>query len=129
MAEVSDLNRQIAEQLGWTNIHEKTYWSEDYDGEGWVTILVGSPPGREDDRPLLDYVHDLNAVLTAIPKDDALYDVRIQEHIPGDFTVRISRDEPPLGYTAHWEAEGETRQQAAANALLSLLKSKAEMKS
>lgn len=130
MAEVSDLNRQIAEQLGWTNIHEKTYWSEDYDGEGWVTILVGNPPGREDDRPLPDCEHDLNATLAALPKRILSFTVRPYLK-PYSATIEVERDNEMYSDSViidEYTSIGETVQEAAARALLALLEAQEEVK-
>lgn len=58
---MNDLNRRIADALGWTDIHTDRYWYEQYDSDGWVGALFGTPPGSQDKRPLPDYEHDLNA--------------------------------------------------------------------
>jgi hypothetical protein len=65
---MSDLNRRIAIALGWTDIHEGSYWEEDYYDTREVHTLFGTPPGHQDKRPLRDWEHDLNAAMTLIPK-------------------------------------------------------------
>lgn len=52
------INIAVAKECGWTGIREGQY----ADGG---TDIFGIPPGAEDERPIPDYCHDLNAAMAA----------------------------------------------------------------
>ncbi len=52
-----DLDRRVAEKLGWTNIRPYTYAGT---GE---SILIGSPPDNTQDCQLSDWSTDMNAAM------------------------------------------------------------------
>lgn len=112
-----DINRRIAEKLGWT---EFVQYSASI-GRWWAV-----PPGKTgrgfadaNIEIVPDYRHDANAILDALPtvgKSGKCYDVSITEHVNGRFTASIVEDTPPMGRTGRWDGEGTTRQEALANA-------------
>lgn len=74
------VNVAIAKLCGWTDIRQGQYSDSEWD-------MFGIPPGAEDEQPIPDYRHDLNAALAA-----AL------EKLPNGLCIYLDRDDPHIVY-------------------------------
>lgn len=140
MSDEKTLNRRIAEMLGFTvkpvpSLEDKTriayYLYCDPTGEGvyYADDMISVPvTGHNEaaawERGNLDYEHNLDAIVNALPRD--WYDISIRAAIEGGYYATIYEDDPPMGYKHRWEGKGETRQKAAAYALLAWAEAKAK---
>lgn len=74
--ETRNINREIAELLGWTELEWDSYRIETYDDILEVETWFGGRPQDGDMRPVPDYEHDLNAAITlldTLPDDHEEY--------------------------------------------------------
>ena len=98
-----ELDRVIAERLGWSEIEQRQLWFEDAYDDGWEQRLFGKRTGESvGDDPVPEYSTDANAALS-LPLGEAEF---FQLHvIPGGNTAarvyvpvssRLSEAEPPF---------------------------------
>jgi hypothetical protein len=78
---VSNVNRKIAEKLGWTDIYEEE-WFEDYSN------LFGTFPGAVRPMPLPDYQHDMNEAIAAMDCVEAPYKIYVDIQFTGASSVK-----------------------------------------
>lgn len=64
-----DLDRRIAERLGWTHIESTEYWLDDPHDTSLVQAWRGIPPRSTGEALVPCYSTDLNAAITLIPSD------------------------------------------------------------
>jgi hypothetical protein len=64
---MNELNRKIAESLGWTRIIEEEWWVEGWSVYDQMQGLVGCPPGKDFRCPLPDYEHSLDDAWELLP--------------------------------------------------------------
>jgi hypothetical protein len=87
------LDAYIAHLLGWTEVEEREQFVEDYDFDGWTTILEGMPPGGKnswDKSKVPQFTYCVDGAL------------KLFDSLPSNATPRLVRMAWPQG--TKWKA-------------------------
>ena len=85
-----DLDRVIAEQLGYFDIVESSLWDDTYDDTGLIYVLIGQHKSLRGDMPLPAWSTDINAALC------------LDFGLPDEQFVSIKKDNEGYEMTVHW---------------------------
>lgn len=88
------LRREIAERLGWTELHEVEHYREDYAGGAWDKVLCGRPPGNklDDGVEVPDWRNDANASLALPIGEGAWFQLEVADggHTAARVAITVS---------------------------------------